>query len=223
MNTCGRCGLEIRLGWREASPLARPDRIPFWMHEDIADDADHRPIFGKPADEAYWASIEQGRNTPWTTTIVKDKQEIEVTLTAAQWEAAKHGKDADGEELEPEPTPDPEITSTHIEMLDPRLPGGAKQIWKLAEKWGWRVARSDYSRGPVMHAVQGTLLGMRDSVVLGLVLDGTPKRAVASWESGKFLFAYTLTADLERRKYANHGKTNSDGLKAWIKGETVDD
>ncbi len=115
--------------------------------------------------------------------------------------------------------PEPEVVCEPVDKTSEFLPGGAKTIWNLAEKNGWTIISTTRSRGPRVHASQGTLLSISDFFLIKMRLDGTDKSAVGSWTDGKFQFAYTVVADRATRTL-EATKANSHGLKAWIKGET---
>lgn len=207
MNTCSRCGQEVRLGWRHG-------RKSYWHREDV----DHETVFGYIMTPEDWAEIERQLDLPRTRI---DKDGNEVTYTTREFDfdrmkkAAREAAEAEEPEIEHHPIPPPEIYATPIESGDSRMPGGAKTMINTATKLGWR-AWATYSRGPRTHATLGTLLGTSDFVVVRMVLDGTPSRAVGSWRDNKFDFAYTVTVDNETYRAE---RVNSDGLKFWIKGE----
>lgn len=210
---CARCGEEVRFGHRDG-------REGWWHRLRM----DHLAVLGTPAtpadDPAIQAALDLPRvdanGQPYTTrefdiARFKDREKRE----AAEREAA----DLAEEEWEEHEIPDPEVTSTPIEMSDPRLPGGAKQIWNLCLKNGWSC-RAFYSRGPRVHKSQGRVLSISDYVVLKMVLDNGNRRAVGSWEDGAFDFAYILEIDRKTNTAAPH-RIKSDGLKTFIKGETT--
>lgn len=204
---CSRCGEEVRWGHRDGLNA-------YWHRTDVG----HMAILGHLHTEADEAAIQAALDT--YTVEYKGK-----TLTIREYEIAKikdrvkreaaereAADDAD-EDYEPEVIPEPEVRSTSIEKTDERLPGGAKQIWNLAEKHGWRVVRSTYSRGPRVHRTQQKVISISDFLVLGIVLDEQHLWAVGSWQDNKFDFAYTGGPE------GSH-KVDSRTWKSLIKGET---
>lgn len=121
------------------------------------------------------------------------------------------------EEAPPDNTiiPPPEVTSTPIDLGDPRLPNGAKDRIKQARKEGW-TATATYSRGPRTHSLHGTVLGISDYVQVKFrpLVDRDCPAAVASWQDGKFQFAYQLD-----RTTHTATRIGSPALKALIEGE----
>lgn len=119
------------------------------------------------------------------------------------------------EEIPPDTTiPEPEVRSTPIEPADPRMPGGAKSIIKLAVKEGWGFDAA-YSRGPWMHSTRWVPIGISDLVLvrLGLPsLDKPTELAVASWRDKSFEWAYYWPA-----RSAQPVRVNSAELKARIR------
>lgn len=211
MIICGRCAEEVRYGVRDGKTG--------WWHQERMD---HIAILGTPLlpeshpdiQAALDAPRVNAKGEPYTTrefdiAKIKDKAKRE----AAEQEAAQ---DAD-EEWEEHEIPAPEVTSTEIEMSDPRLPGGAKQIWNLCLKNDW-TCRAFYSRGPRVHKSQGRVLSISDYVVLKMALDTEDRAAVGSWEDGGFDFAYQLRID-RSAKTKTPARCNSAELKSFIKGE----
>lgn len=200
---CSRCGQEIRWGWRDG-------RQAYWHREDV----DHATMQGHlhtQADEdAHNAVLDEVR---YDDPVIPF---LPVPYTIRERYAKK--LDDDGEEVV-EPIPAPEVVAEPVEKGSSWVPGGAKQIWNLAEKNGWTIVRATRSRGPRVHASHGTLLSISDFFQLKMRLDSEDRSAVASWTDGKFEFAYNVTIHRDT-KTLTADKANSDGLKAWIKGET---
>lgn len=134
-------------------------------------------------------------------------------MTPEKWAEIKrlmahHGKIRE-EEAGPDNTiiPEPEVRATPIDIGDPRLPGGAKQVLKLARQHGWKD-RTTYSRGPWLHAGNWTVIDISDLVLVRLIRGR--EMLSAEWRNGKFLNPAWSWGD-------EPGKMNSDELKARIK------
>lgn len=205
---CGRCGAEVRYGVRPspARPPADQER-PYWMHRDVADDLDHAVIFGKP----------------WTP-------ELQQILDAALAEMAARGKvdtkkkQEKAEEVEEKDVwaevPAPELRShpVDIDTFEPR--SGVRTLHRLVGKTaGWEVRSLTAARGPYVGA-RGQVLSISDSTLMRMrgntTLDEGTQVAVASWRDGAFDFAYT---GFIRGSTVWTQPANSNGLKAFIKGE----
>jgi hypothetical protein len=187
------------------------------MHQDPATDLDHYPKFGYLMTPEDWAHIEEMKDREW----VGDDGNVYTARTYDQKRYDKSVKVEDRteeEESRRDQIPEFEVISEPIEVGDTRLPGGAKSIIKLAEKNGWRTA-AFYSRGPRLHSAHGTLLGISDWVQVKMVLDDGDRRAIGFWCDAKFSTAWLARIDFKARKYVGLGMHNSDGLKAYIRGE----
>lgn len=183
---CDICKQEVRFGTR----LVEGEPVEGWWHREMVE---HHVRFGPPGPTAA---------------------EAEAARQAYLAAHADDEPDPNDEEAPPEISTTPEVRATPIDIDDPRLPGGAKQVIKLARKHGW-TAVATYARGPWMHSTQWTPLSVSDHVLVRLRLDGEPSRAVASWRDGKFLSAWLW-------QHGKPGRTpaNSDALKTLLKGET---
>jgi hypothetical protein len=187
--TCAKCGEEVR--WGE-----RGGRLAWWHRDDWPDTTivrhrrvngdgseGHEPVFGKPS---------------WTSTMLPP---------------ASEPRDENGEEdTRIFDIPPPEVRATPIEVGDPMMPGGAKNLINATRKAGGE-ARATYSRGPRVHASNGNLLGMSDYVVV--VFDNEDRHAMATWEDGKLDWAWRLDYDRELMKVSITTIT-SKSLRAWI-------
>jgi len=206
--TCGRCGLEVRFGVRP-SPLRNPadDSKPYWMHRDPADDADHTVIFGEP----------------WTPEL---QEQIDAALAemAARGKADDTKKRQEEEEEAEEPdvwdsVPAPEVPAHDVAITDFPPRSGIRQIYNLVGRTaGWEVRSLTASRGPFVGA-RGTVLSISDAVLMrmsGPVVDEGHQVAVAFWRDGDFKFAWLGHI---RAGTVHTQPANSNGLKAFIKGE----
>jgi len=214
MTACGRCGAEVRFGQRGGV-------TGFWHREET----DHAAALGhvETPDEA--AERERQRHveryledgTPYTTA----GWEISKIKDRAKREAAEADA-ADLEEYEPDPIPEPEVTSTPIEIGDDRLPAGAKSVLVLAARNDWD-AWATYSRGPRVHGTTGKVLEVSDFVLVRARSQARGQVAVASWltknDKPAFEFAYLGDLDDEAHKILTT-PINSRQLKALLKGES---
>lgn len=216
---CARCGEEVRWGWR---PSLTSPFLPagFWMHRE--ESVDHTPVLGQvytpedmAADEAALDVERENFVIPFAPSYYTTR-DVDIARMKDKEAQARAEADADGEWVAAE-LPEPEVMATIIDIRDERMPGGARTIMNLASKNGWDVWGA-YSRGPHTHATTGALLRISDYVVVRM-LDAEQRRAVACWRDGKFQWAWLLEADRRATRYINHGKTNSDGLKSWIRHE----
>jgi hypothetical protein len=198
-DTCSRCGEEVRLGWRNG--------VKGWLHRE---DVDHHTLLG----HIHTQHDEDRKNAILDEVRYDDDHPEGYTIRKRY-----HVGVAD-DDVEPEPIPAPEVVAEPIEKTSPYLPGGAKQIWNLAEKHGWTIVSATRSRGPRVHASHGTLLSISDFFLLKIRLDSEDRAAVASWTDGKFEFAYNVRIDRTNKKLYPDS-ANSDGLKTWIKGDFV--
>lgn len=182
--TCGRCGEEVRFGWRHG--------ITGWWHRG---NVDHFATLGRPVSDEEW----------------------QAALDAVR---SHHESEEQADEVAHE-VPAPEVRARPIEIGDDLLPQGAKNLLNHCRKHGWS-AWATYSRGPVMHGSLGTFLRIADCVVLRARLDEGRRVAVACWQTdpkGKYgmEFAYRGTRGKQGTEFE---KTNTAGLRAWIKGES---
>lgn len=153
-----------------------------WLHREAKD---HLPMFGR-------------LTTP---------EERQTALEA--WDLRKA---AEGLEEEAVGAMEPiEVPHTDLDLEDEAVPGGLRQVARLALKHGWTLHRLSYARGPYV-AATGKSLGLSDShvlVVRGRV-DGTPALGVASYRDGSADWAWRVTG-----KYAH--RCSVTDLKKWIK------
>jgi hypothetical protein len=94
--------------------------------------------------------------------------------------------------------PPPTILARPIALED--CPGGAKAIWRKAEKEGWEV-KASYAKGPWLHA-GGERFRVLESVGLRMYHRGTARGAVAIWitdAKGKFGFESAWWRDYASR------------------------
>lgn len=224
--TCAVCGAEVRFGWRYG-------RVAWWHQVDevvgtlLEQKLDHEVILGHPASAVDWAAVEAERET-WVERNKESRaaekaeraarkaeatdEELEAELDGVFGEAKKHKKGSE-KVVRIFEIPPPEVYSTEVEKLDDRVPKGARDIWNHVLKHQWS-AKATYSRAARVHASHGNLLDISDYLQLHLALDGSDKRAVGSWENGKFKFGYSWTIREDRKIVPE--RINSKGLRAWI-------
>ena len=201
-NQCSACGEEIRWGTR--------DDTEAWWHRGPVE---HAVIHGHRHTQA-----DEDRDNA-ALDLVRYDDPVIPFAPVAYTIRERYNVGVAAKDVEREPIPAPEVLCTPVTKTDKRVPGGAKQVWNLAESMGWTVYRSTYSRGPRIHSSLQTLLSVSDYFVLGVRLDEHDLVAVGSWCDSKFDFAYagklnrkTNNVDLKR--------VDSKTLKSLIKGET---
>lgn len=210
---CSTCGEELRHGVR---PPVETDR---WLHRE---DVDHLPTLGYLMTAEDWARIEIQLDEPRIATdgsVYTTRQYDHAREATARAKVEKKAVEA-GRAEEPEPIelPEPEVRATPITRGDPRFPGGCATIANLADKNGWRWTAT-YSRGPRTHATHGNLLSISDWVIMRLALDDGVRRAVGFWCDTKFTHAWLAELDVKNWRYNIFGSANSNGLKAYIRGD----
>lgn len=204
--TCSACGEEVRRGWRDGQEA--------WWHRESVE---HATILGHTMTRRDQEAIEAALDAPRIDANGEPYTTREYDLQRMK-KAAREAIEAEDDDFVAAEIPPPEVLTTPVDRKDPRVPGGARTIWNLAEKQGWRVYRSTYSRGPRVHASHGTLLSISDYFILGVALDDANLMAVGSWCDGKFDFAYTATINRKTRTITPE-RVKSDALKAFIRGE----
>ena len=128
----------------------------------------------------------------------------------AEWEAANADRvNEDAPDMKD--IPEPEVLATTIVIGDERLPGGAKTIYKLAEKHGWQVLAT-YARGPWLHASGDRYTGVVDHVRLRMTRGDL--LLSASWRDTKFENAWDWN-----QPYVDDRPINSTTLKERLKRE----
>jgi hypothetical protein len=209
---CGRCGEEVRKGWR--------DGVEAWWHRDHVD---HVAVLGRPFTAADKAEVERQLDLPRVRTN-KDGEEEHYTARELQVKAMnKAARDRlleeglDEEEIaaiQQVEIPEPEVRKTPIERADERCPQGARNLMNAASKAEWEVRRLTYSRGPWLGA-KGNVLSISDMVVCGVV-DSDRRYGVASWRDGKVVSAWYGEREGDRVPMA---LTTITDLKKRMKGD----
>jgi hypothetical protein len=124
---------------------------------------------------------------------------------------AEEELDEDGQPVyTSEPLPAPEIRATPVDMKDPRVTQGVRNMINPALKVGWHVKRLTYSRGPRVGS-KGQALSISDSISLILRSGDNQHQVCAVWVDGKSAFAYTQTTR------QSPVKTGSKAAIAFIK------
>lgn len=223
---CSKCGEEVRWGWRDGVHgcwhRGNVDHAVIHGHRHTQADEDREQAaldevrYDEPP-VPFLTKALVAHTSPLARRLFLEAGRAPESYTIRERYAKK--LNAEGEE-EAEPIPAPEVMAEPCEKTSKWVPGGAKQIWNLAEKNGWTIVRATRSRGPRVHASHGTLLGISDFFQLKMRLDTEDRSAVASWTDGKFEFAYNCTIHRDT-KTITADKANSDGLKVWIKGEFI--
>lgn len=211
VETCSRCGQEVRRGWRHG-------RESYWHREDV----DHEPIFGAIMTADRIEDVRREREDVVRYTDDGDP------YTSAEWEISRD-KDTDrrrrrlalyrGEDPDHvEPLPAPEVPCHPIDIEDLPARSGMRQVANLVLKQGWELRRLTAARGPYIGS-KSEVLSTSDTVVLGARgperLDGGVPVAVASWRDGKFDFAIT---GILKGGRCTTSKVDATALKRWIKG-----
>lgn len=212
MTLCGRCGEEVRKGWRNG--------VEAWWHRD---DVDHVAVLGRPFTAADKAEVERQLDLP---RVRLDKDGNEEVYTARELQVKAMNKAArdrlaeqglDDEEidaLQQVEIPEPEVRKTPIERADERCPQGARNLMNAAAKAGWEVRRLTYSRGPWLGS-KGNVLSISDLVACGVV-DSDRRYGVASWRDGKVVSAWYGEREGDRVPMA---LTTITDLKKRMKGD----
>lgn len=229
METCGRCGEEIRFGTRDGV-------TKFWHRGPV----DHEPAHGRawtPEDTArQQALLDQLRVRP----VGEPEDGVQ---RIAFYTVRRFGLKGDAAKAydalnapEEAVLPPVEVWCHPVDPADPITPSGARTLAALVSGVtrvtpggktskslkhppmapGWELRRLTHARGPYVGA-SGECLSVSDVVVLGArgpEVDGGYRIAVASWRDGKFDFAWT---GVVKDGTAHTEQANSDALKAFIK------
>jgi len=210
MQTCSRCGEEVRYGTRRLTTG--------WLHRG---NPDHAAILGHIMTPEEAAEIERQQH------LIRHFEDGS-DYTTAEFDILRD-KDVDRRkrrlaELRGEPAdqvvalPEPEVPCRPVEITEFAPRSGIKQVINLVGKQGWELRGVTHARGPYIGA-DGSVLSTSDSHVVRARgparIDGTVPVAVASWRDGSFDFAFVgVIADGRLRAE----KVDSASLKKWIKG-----
>lgn len=85
------------------------------------------------------------------------------------------------DKAEPAALPEPQVRAVVVELVDPRVPAGARAFAKTAIVQGW-IVRATYARGSLASTVEGRSRVV-DSVMIACIKPGL--RVAAHWIDGK--------------------------------------
>ena len=229
IETCGRCGEEIRFGTRDGVTA-------FWHRDPV----DHLPAHGKPWTPEDGARLEAELDRLRVRPVGEEEdglQKIEFYTTRRVGLKGEAAKAYDAiHSPEGKVMPPVEVWSHTVAPDDPLVPQGARLLAELVSGVtrvtpkgksskspkhppmapGWELRRLTHARGPYVGAT-GECLSVSDTIVLGArgpEVDGARRIAVASWRDGAFDFAYT---GILKGGAVTTNAANSNALKAWIK------
>lgn len=130
------------------------------------------------------------------------------------------GIEVDEETGEPlyavEPLPEPEVYAMPVEMTDPRVSQGVRNVIKPGLAAGWRIIGLAYARGPRVGS-KGQALSISDSISLVMYSADGNHKIWATWLDGKSSFAYT------QQKKHSMVKVGSKAAIAYMKEHPAND
>lgn len=229
METCGRCGEEIRFGTRDGV-------TKFWHRGPV----DHEAAHGRP-----WTEEDSARQQAFLDQLrVRPVGEPEDGVQRIDYYTVRRfGLKGDAAKAydalhapEAKVIPEPEVRARPMQVEDLASGSGPRQLADLVTGVtrvtpkgksskslkhppaapGWELRRLTYARGPWLGA-NGEVLSTSDTVVLGArgpEVDEGRRIAVACWRDGSFDHAYIGV--FKDGRFTTE-PANSNALKAWIK------